>query len=158
MLQIHTQQHTKTCGPDHVLRLSSQDMADVFITSMAELPGLLIAAVLIDVLGRKKCVLRFKWRFQCNMCNLPLLAFLHPNSKSPVQDNDAWHAHHCCQYCLTYDLYVPQHCQTLCFQGGIYGRLHCSFHLHPRGVPLGPSDPKFINCKTGDLAHEMIIL
>ena len=52
--QIHTQKHKATCGPDHVLRLSSQDMSEVFITSMAELPGLLVAALLIDVLGRRR--------------------------------------------------------------------------------------------------------
>lgn len=55
--QIHTQQHAATCGADRKLQLSSQDMADVFVTSMAELPGLLLAALLIDVLGRRKCAL-----------------------------------------------------------------------------------------------------
>ena len=54
-LQIHTQSSSATCGSDKRLRLSSGDMADVFITSLAELPGLLTAALLVDFLGRKRC-------------------------------------------------------------------------------------------------------
>ena len=55
MLQIHTQQTKEVCL-DGVLKLSSSDLEQVFIASTAELPGLLIAALLIDVLGRTRCV------------------------------------------------------------------------------------------------------
>ena len=52
-MQIHTTGESH-CGGDHKLRLSSDEMADVFITTLAELPGLIIAALLIDTIGRKR--------------------------------------------------------------------------------------------------------
>lgn len=51
--QIHTESGT-VCGTDGVLKLSSKDLSEVFITTVAELPGLIIAALLIDTLGRKR--------------------------------------------------------------------------------------------------------
>ena len=54
-VQIHTTDQS-TCPSNHKLVLSSSQMADVFITTLAELPGLILAALLIDVLGRKRCV------------------------------------------------------------------------------------------------------
>ena len=52
-MQIHTQSGGSVCGADHKLKLSSSDMKDVFVTSFAELPGLIAAALLIDAIGRK---------------------------------------------------------------------------------------------------------
>ena len=53
-LQLHTHGDTTSCGPGGRLIISPADMRDIFVTSCAELPGLLIAAVLADsMLGRK---------------------------------------------------------------------------------------------------------
>lgn len=55
-VQLHASSTSSTCGEDKRLRLSSVEMAQVFITSTAELPGLVVAALLADVLGRKRCL------------------------------------------------------------------------------------------------------
>ena len=54
LLQIQATKAESVCGSDHRLRLSNDDMRDVFVTSFAELPGLILAALLIDVIGRKR--------------------------------------------------------------------------------------------------------
>ena len=53
-MQLHTHD-TSSCGPEGRLIISPADMKDIFVTSCAELPGLLVAAVLADLLGRKGC-------------------------------------------------------------------------------------------------------
>ena len=54
-MQIHSQT-SSACGPTGRLELSSRDLSEVFITTVAELPGLIVAALLIDTLGRKRLV------------------------------------------------------------------------------------------------------
>ena len=51
-LQLHTHD-ASSCGPEGRLIISPADMKDIFVTSCAELPGLLVAALLADLLGRK---------------------------------------------------------------------------------------------------------
>ena len=51
-VQLHTHD-SSSCGPEGRLIISPADMKDIFVTSCAELPGLLAAAVLADLLGRK---------------------------------------------------------------------------------------------------------
>ena len=55
-MQIHTQTSGAECVAG-VLKFASSDMLEVFITSTAELPGLIVAALLVDTLGRKGRVL-----------------------------------------------------------------------------------------------------
>ncbi|KAK9841410.1 hypothetical protein WJX74_005255 [Apatococcus lobatus] len=44
------------CGEDGRLNISNKDFLAILITSAAEMPGLLIAALLIDIIGRRRTV------------------------------------------------------------------------------------------------------
>ena len=57
-MHAHVQRHATTtggmaCAADGRLILLSSDLRDVFIASTAELPGLLISALIMDKFGRK---------------------------------------------------------------------------------------------------------
>ena len=54
-VQLHAQGSGNVCSADGRLVLAQRDLADIFIASTAELPGLLIAALVMDVFGRKWC-------------------------------------------------------------------------------------------------------
>ncbi len=54
-VQLHAQRSGGVCSADGRLVLAQRDLADIFIASTAELPGLLIAALVMDVFGRKWC-------------------------------------------------------------------------------------------------------
>ncbi len=57
-VQLHTQASgASACSTAGRLVVSPADLRDIFIAATAELPGLLLAAVVMDVLGRKWCVL-----------------------------------------------------------------------------------------------------
>ena len=45
---------TASCRADGRLQIAPADMRDILATSFAELPGLLTAAALADLLGRKR--------------------------------------------------------------------------------------------------------
>ena len=51
--QLHTQTGGSACGATGRLVLSPADLRDIFVASTAELPGLLLAALVMDKLGRK---------------------------------------------------------------------------------------------------------
>ncbi len=56
-MQIHggdASKQSQGCGDDGRLKISNQDYLAILITSAAEMPGLLVAALLIDVLGRRR--------------------------------------------------------------------------------------------------------
>lgn len=42
------------------LKLESSALAQIFIASTAELPGLLLAAMVMDLVGRKRCVATYE--------------------------------------------------------------------------------------------------
>ncbi len=52
-VQLHATGGASTCGPDGQLLLSSEDLRDIFVAATAELPGLLLSALIMDVFGRK---------------------------------------------------------------------------------------------------------
>jgi hypothetical protein len=43
------------CGPDGRLLLQSSDLRSIFIAATAELPGMLLSALVMDRCGRKWC-------------------------------------------------------------------------------------------------------
>ena len=51
-MQLHAHD-TASCRPDGKLRVAPADMRDILVTSCAEAPGLLTAALVADLLGRK---------------------------------------------------------------------------------------------------------
>lgn len=52
-VQLHAQGGQNACSPEGKLFLAQRDLKDIFIASTAELPGLLVAALVMDVFGRK---------------------------------------------------------------------------------------------------------
>ena len=52
-LQLRTEDEDRLCAPGGRLNYPTKDMAAIFIDSCAELPGLAVAAVAIDLVGRK---------------------------------------------------------------------------------------------------------
>ena len=52
-MQLHAQGGGSVCSADGRLVLAQRDLRDIFIASTAELPGLLIAALVMDAFGRK---------------------------------------------------------------------------------------------------------
>ena len=52
-VQLHAQASENSCSPDGKLVLAERDLKDIFVASTAELPGLIIAALVMDVFGRK---------------------------------------------------------------------------------------------------------
>ena len=54
-VQLHAQGSENSCSTDGNLVLAERDLKDIFIASTAELPGLIIAALVMDVFGRKWC-------------------------------------------------------------------------------------------------------
>ena len=52
-VQLHATGGASTCGPEGQLLLSSEDLRDIFVAATAELPGLLLSALIMDVFGRK---------------------------------------------------------------------------------------------------------
>ena len=52
MAQIHTGGNSSVCSGGH-LHLTNKAFVDIFITSAAELPGLLAASLVMDWAGRK---------------------------------------------------------------------------------------------------------
>ncbi|CAK0787220.1 hypothetical protein CVIRNUC_010436 [Coccomyxa viridis] len=50
---LHAQASENSCSPDGKLVLADRDLKDIFVASTAELPGLIIAALVMDVFGRK---------------------------------------------------------------------------------------------------------
>ncbi len=51
--QLHSHGSGSGCSAGGRLVLSSADLRDIFVASTAELPGLLLAAAVMDGLGRK---------------------------------------------------------------------------------------------------------
>lgn len=55
--QLHaTSESSASCNPEGRLQIRQQDLVSIFITSTAELPGMLFASLLVDVIGRKRWV------------------------------------------------------------------------------------------------------
>ena len=52
-VQLHAKGGGNSCGAGGKLILAQRDLRDIFIASTAELPGLLVAALIMDPLGRK---------------------------------------------------------------------------------------------------------
>ena len=52
-MQLHAQGSGNSCSADGKLILAQRDLRDIFVASTAELPGLLAAALIMDVFGRK---------------------------------------------------------------------------------------------------------
>ena len=52
-MQLRAQGSGNSCGAGGKLVLAQRDLRDIFIASTAELPGLLVAALVMDPLGRK---------------------------------------------------------------------------------------------------------
>ena len=53
--QLHTQTGGSACGASGHLVLTSDALRNIFVASTAELPGLLLAALVMDKFGRKWC-------------------------------------------------------------------------------------------------------
>ncbi|KAK9784698.1 hypothetical protein WJX73_003774 [Symbiochloris irregularis] len=53
---LHASSSEASCVAGQRLQLSSAALGQIFITTTAELPGLLVAAALADVIGRKWCI------------------------------------------------------------------------------------------------------
>ncbi|RAL42669.1 hypothetical protein DM860_009176 [Cuscuta australis] len=74
--QLNTGQHK--CSPSEFKSKNSEaiDYRDVFITSFAEIPGLILSAVMIDRVGRKRSM-----SFLFFVCCIFILPLIHPQSK-----------------------------------------------------------------------------
>ena len=67
-MQLHAQASENSCSPDGKLVLAERDLKDIFVASTAELPGLIIAALVMDAFGRKWCA--------SHLCTSAALTFL----------------------------------------------------------------------------------
>lgn len=55
MLQLHTSESSQAgCNAEGKLQIGQQDLLSIFITSTAEMPGMVFSSLLVDFLGRKR--------------------------------------------------------------------------------------------------------
>lgn len=55
MLQLHTSKSSEAgCNAEGKLQIGQQDLLSIFITSTAEMPGMVFSSLLVDFLGRKR--------------------------------------------------------------------------------------------------------
>ncbi len=58
MLQLHTSESSEAgCNAEGKLQIGQQDLLSIFITSTAEMPGMVFSSLLVDFLGRKRYAL-----------------------------------------------------------------------------------------------------
>lgn len=56
LLQLQASQSTSAqCDAQGQLQIRQEDLLSIFVTSTAEMPGMLFASLLVDFLGRKRC-------------------------------------------------------------------------------------------------------
>ena len=54
-LQLHASQESEAgCSSEGRLQIRQQDLVSIFVTSTAEMPGMLFASLLVDAAGRKR--------------------------------------------------------------------------------------------------------
>ena len=54
-VQLHASQESEAgCNAQGRLQIRQQDLISIFVTSTAEMPGMLFASLLVDVIGRKR--------------------------------------------------------------------------------------------------------
>ena len=54
-VQLHASQESEAgCNAQGRLQIRQQDLVSIFVTSTAEMPGMLFASLLVDVIGRKR--------------------------------------------------------------------------------------------------------
>ena len=55
MMQLHASQSSEAgCNAEGKLQIRQEDLLSIFITSTAEMPGMLFASLLVDFVGRKR--------------------------------------------------------------------------------------------------------
>ena len=58
VLQLHTSESSEAgCNAEGKLQIGQQDLLSIFITSTAEMPGMVFSSLLVDFLGRKRYAL-----------------------------------------------------------------------------------------------------
>ena len=87
-----------------MLKFASSDMLEVFITSTAELPGLIVAALLVDTLGRKGCMLFLLFLYFFSLALFCLRACIavtvHYSCITAVSGGQFAYKNYCCSACL----------------------------------------------------------
>lgn len=54
-VQLHASETSEaSCNAEGKLQIGQQDLLSIFITSTAEMPGMLFASLLVDLIGRKR--------------------------------------------------------------------------------------------------------